>query len=260
MPALPPAAANHPKPLAMGAAIAALAAIILLAPGAGFSLAQDAPAAGLPPQASARADAQFEGELEVLYEEHEDGARLLHYLHVGNGRRLRLQFEGLAPDLETGSRVRARGRLQNEALTVSSNRGVEALAIASPNTFGSQRVIVILVNFQDNPSTPYSAASAYTTTFQAASNFYAENSYGQTSLSGDVFGWYTIPMSSTTCDTNQIAALADQAAVALGGANLSAYTRKIYGFPKIAACNWWGLGSVGGNPSRAWINGSYATQ
>jgi hypothetical protein len=37
---------------------------------------------------------------------------------------------------------------------------------------------------------------------------------------------------------------------------LSNYTRKVYAFPQVSGCTWWGLGSVGGNPSRAWINGS----
>jgi Metallo-peptidase family M12 len=50
--------------------------------------------------------------------------------------------------------------------------------------------------------------------------------------------------------------MADQAA-ADAGVNLSAYGRRLYGFPKTTACAWWGLGSVGGNPSRAWINGDY---
>ena len=45
--------------------------------------------------------------------------------------------------------------------------------------------------------------------------------------------------------------------------NLALYPRRVFGFPQTSACNWWGLGTVGGgsdaqNPSRAWINGPYS--
>jgi hypothetical protein len=232
-------------------------------PGSAPSLAQGGPPNGLPEQAAAQAEAQFEGELDVQYECDDRHSQLVHALHMANGRRLRLRFDGAPPDLPSGSRVRVKGRFQDEetlALSAADAGSVQALSIASPNTFGEQRVIVILVNFQDNPSIPYSAASAYTTTFQSTSSFYAENSYGQTSLAGDVYGWYTIPMSGSVCDTSQIATLAEQAAVNIGGANLSAYSRRIYAFPNIAACTFWGRGSVGGSPSRAWVNGTYNTQ
>ena len=118
---------------------------------------------------------------------------------------------------------------------------------------------MILVNFQDNPSIPYNYSTAQDVTFNSTNAFYLENSYGQTWLTGDVFGWYTLPMSTGTCDYNQVASLADQAAAAQG-VNLSQYTRRIYAFPQSGGCSWWGLGTIGGNPSRAWINGSYAVK
>src|SRR6185295_12440931 len=43
------------------------------------------------------------------------------------------------------------------------------------------------------------------------------------------------------------------------GASLAAYKRFVYVFPQ-NACQWWGLGTVGGNPSHAWINGTVALQ
>jgi hypothetical protein len=36
---------------------------------------------------------------------------------------------------------------------------------------------------------------------------------------------------------------------------LSDFKRKIYAFPQ-TGCGWWGLSSVGGNPSQSWINGT----
>jgi hypothetical protein len=93
-------------------------------------------------------------------------------------------------------------------------------------------------------------------TFTTTSNYYRENTYQKTWLSGMVVGWFTIAANSTSCATGTWASLAEQAA-SNAGVNVGAYARRIYAFPKTSACSWWGLGTVGGNPSRAWVNGSY---
>ncbi len=210
----------------------------------------------LPPQATSDAQAQFEGELEVQYEESANGGRLLHFLKTGN-QRLRLQFAAEPPtNLLTGTRVRVRGTLQGNTLALGGSESVQALALPTSNTFGAQQTLVILVNFLDKPSIPFDLSSAYATTFQKTSDFFLENSYQQTSLTGNVYGWYTIAMDSTTCDTTQIASLAEEAATA-HGVNVSTYPRRIYAFPQTSACAWWGLATVGGNPSQGWINGPY---
>ena len=53
--------------------------------------------------------------------------------------------------------------------------------------------------------------------------------------------------------------LATQArqAAQTAGTNVSSYSRFVYAFPSVAACGWSGLGTVGGNPSGAWINGGF---
>ena len=91
----------------------------------------------------------------------------------------------------------------------------------------------------------------------SVTNFFYEASYQQTSLTGNVFGPYTISISSTgtACDYYGIAMAAEQAATA-AGVSLSSYTRRVYAFPS-NGCGWWGLGTVGGYPSMAWINGSF---
>jgi Gametolysin peptidase M11/NPCBM-associated, NEW3 domain of alpha-galactosidase len=206
--------------------------------------------------APAPAVAQIDGELEVLYEDFNGGARLRHFLRTAN-RRFELTFASERPNLTHGTRVRARGTLQSNTLKLSSDlASVQTLAMASPNTFGIQQALVILFNFQDNKAQPYTVASAQAVTFSQTNNYYLENTYQQTSFSGAVAGWYTIPANSTMCDTNTWATLADQAATD-AGINVAGYPRRVYAFPKVSACGWWGLGSVGGNPSRAFINGDY---
>jgi len=212
---------------------------------------------------------QVEGVLEHLHEDWPTESRNLYFLKTMGGERLSLHFAAGPPShVLTGHRIRVRGRRVGQTLTLDPGAGVELLnldgtsipaapttsAAVLPNTLGAQRTVVILVNFQDNPIQPYTLADARSVIFGTTSNFFLENSYQQTWLSGDVVGWYTIPMASTVCDIPSLDSYAESAATA-AGINLSAYTHRVYVFPP-NACGWTGSATVGGNPSRAWINGS----
>jgi gametolysin peptidase M11 len=204
---------------------------------------------------------QLEGTLEVLHEDRDPGSRYRYFLQTA-AERLELIFATDAPALQSGDRVRARGRRSNGVLSLSGSGDVQTLAAALPNTFGAQKTILILVNFYDKATEPYSVSTAQSV-MNTTSNFDLENSFTQTWLTGvtnasaaaDVAGWFTINQSYTVCDYSTTASLAEQAATA-AGINLSQYGRRVYAFPQ-NACTWWGLGTVGGNPSRAWVNGSF---
>jgi hypothetical protein len=142
-----------------------------------------------------------------------------------------------------------------EILELNSGESVSqpsSALVVSGNPIGQHRVLVILVNFQDKQTQPFTREQAQTIMFGTTNNFYREASYGQTWLSGDVYGWYTIPVSSAICDTTAIANSAQQAAAG-AGANLASYDHLVYAFPQ-NACTWQGRGSVGGSPSQAWVN------
>ena len=215
--------------------------------------------AGLPSsvQADIEQDVDIEGTLEVLHEDGADYHRYHYGLDTAMGR-LRLHFAENAPDsLATGARVRVRGlKLETELAAGSGSASVQTVSTALPNTFGPQQTLVILVNFQDKVTQPYTVEHARNVTFGTTSNFDLENSYGQTWLTGDVVGWFTIPVSSTVCDHHGIRTRAREAATA-AGVNVSAYARHVFAFPA-NACTWWGLGTVGGNPSSAWVRGTYS--
>lgn len=214
--------------------------------------------ASLPPQVQAyvEQDVKTDGELQVLHEDWANSSRFSYFLKTSAGERLSLHFAKDAPRLLTGSRVRVSGvRLNGKVAAQSGSTSVQTLALAAPNTFGQQKTLVMLVNFLDNTSQPYTPSDAQGVVFSTTSGFYQENSAGQTSLTGAVTPWMTLPMSSSGCNYSQIASLANQAAQA-AGYNLSNYSRYVYGFPSIG-CGWWGLGTVGGNPSQAWITGSF---
>ena len=195
-----------------------------------------------------------EGTLEVLHEDRDDGSRYHYFLKSARGK-LSLHFAKHPPGLHTGVKVRVKGIRLGQVLALSSGQtDVQALPTALPNTFGPQQVAVFLVNFQDLPIQPYTPDFARSVILATTSDFDKENSYQQTWFTGDVFGWFTIPLSSTVCDYWTLAQQARSAATA-AGVNLSAYNRYVFAFAQ-NACGWWGLGSVGGNPSYAWINGS----
>ena len=194
------------------------------------------------------------GELEVLHADHVDAA-FDHYvrtLSTPSGR-FALHFAGDAPDAQTGSRVRVQGVRIGSAIAVPGHADVLVdKAAAMPFTTGAQRTLAILVNFQNAPVQPYPVSQVENLMFGTTSAFDYEASYQQTTVTGDVAGWFTIPLSSGTCDYVGIMNYA-QAAARNAGYVLSDYRRYVYIFPT-TTCAWWGLGTVGGNPSHAWVH------
>jgi len=215
--------------------------------------------------AAAGAAVDVEGEFVVIHEDFKHSSRYLYFLNTPSGQ-VPLYFNSKPPtNFLTGAHVRVHGTVdQSGTLILASGGSVTTLSTATtsstaplPNTFGAQSTAVILVNFQDAPSNqPWTPAQVQSEVFgtSGTSGFFKEASYGQTWLTGNVYGWYTIAVSSTTCNTNQIATDANNAASG-SGANLSAYTRFVYIFPYNSTCGWSGTATIGGNPSQSWING-----
>lgn len=214
--------------------------------------------AGLPAtvQSSVEQRVQLEGKLEVVYQDSHTSGRLRHFLVVGQ-QRVELKFAQNPPThLLTGAIVRVQGVQLEQKVAVASGTSSTSLQTVStapmPKAMGAQNTLVILVNFQNNTNQPYTASYASDETFVKNSNYYLENSFGQTWFTGDVVGWYTLPISST-CDYGTIATYANQAATA-AGVNLGAYQRFVYAFPSVS-CGWWGTAYVGG--TQAWVDGAY---
>jgi hypothetical protein len=208
---------------------------------------------------------QLDGQLEILHQDFKDGRGLYYYfLKKADGTRVPLQFTKQPPThLLTGARIRVDGQLSGGSLVLySGNTSVTTTTTTVsqssspvPNTFGAQSTLVILVNFQDYAVQPYTVADAQNMFFGTLNNFITENSYGQTSITGAVVGWFTIPDSISTCNMSQIGVDAQNAAIA-AGTTLSNYTRYVYAFPYNTVCGWAGSSYVGGNPSQNWINGN----
>jgi len=208
--------------------------------------------------ALAQSPSSHEGTLEIFHEDSPAGARFEYVLHTNNGR-FALQFAGSPPThLLTGAKVRVKGVKAGNTLAVGSdNASVQTVTAAPvPNALGELRTLLILVNFSDAPTQPYTPDAARSMMFDTTSRFYLENSFQQTWLGGDVAGWFTIATTSTVCDTFAITTQAEAAASAVG-INVAAYQHRVYAFPQNDTCLFWGKSTVGGNPSRAWINGDF---
>lgn len=143
-------------------------------------------------------------------------------------------------------------RLTAAALSVLAAAAAMASAHAALPTTGEQRTAVLLVNFQDDTSRPITPTDARAMVFGQVSDFYWEASYGKTFLSGDVYGWFTIPVSRDTCDTALFAREADR--LALGaGVDVNAFDRVVYVMPD-NVCSGAGYNSGADTlPARTWL-------
>lgn len=174
-----------------------------------------------------------------------------------SGALYRLRFSGRERrDLRTGDRLRVRGRKQDAEIVLQADGAtVQPVEVSAAAVAGEQKTIVIGINFQ-NAVLECSQAQIQGFVFdgaQSVNGLYQETSLGNLWLTGNVVGPYTINYNSSgACDYSAWATAADAAATS-AGVNLSQYARKVYVFPKVNGCGWAGLGTVGGNPSRAWI-------
>jgi hypothetical protein len=119
-----------------------------------------------------------------------------------------VDLEGPIPGEDVGREVEVRGELLGSSIRVAEG-GVRVLSPSSPSApaaaITSRTVAVILINFTNDTSQPYSPAFANGIVFtnpDSVAAFYAEESYGQlASFTGTVYGWYTINYdSSVGCD------------------------------------------------------------
>lgn len=194
------------------------------------------------------------------------------YFLLGADRsRIPLLFDGPPPAARTGDTVTFQGTSTPDGVVVNTNAGGgSGLTVIRSDAFtpGAKKVAVLLVNFTNDTSQPWTVAQARSIVFASAESpngYHQENSFNQISLAGkvsaggDVFGWYTLPVSNTSCNEDTWQADADAAAAA-AGVDLSGYDNKIYVFPDTPSCGWAGLGTIGGAPGLTWVNGELDTR
>lgn len=207
---------------------------------------------------------ELQGTLENFYEDNtaDNNVLLRRFLVTAQGKRIELEIPEQSIEHGFGSQVTAGGvLLENDgqeltymlATTSQSVTSTEPANTPITQTTGDQNTLVILVNFADDTSEPFSHTQVNQAIFGDVNAYMYDNSFGQLSLHGDISGWHTLSLSSGNCDTNAIRDAANAAATN-DGANINAYQRIVYVFPN-NACSFAGAASVGGSPSYVWLNG-----
>lgn len=140
-------------------------------------------------------------------------------------------------------------------LSVAPTGEVNAAVPNNPAT-GAQNTLVLLVNFRDSGLTPWPVSEAQAAVFGDADSYFRAVSNGRMWLTGDVRGWFTLPIDST-CDTAAISQYAD-AAARNAGIDLTHYGRFLYVYAGTAQCRAAGASSMTRYPSQTFLNGSLA--
>ena len=134
----------------------------------------------------------------------------LQYSLLTGTESLRLIFEDPkdAEKIPSGSRVEVTGYRTGKQLTVPVGSDAKARpnphirtmsAAPAPKTVGQRNVAVLLVNFQNDQSQPVDSTTVGSQVFGDTNSYYQENSYGNLSIVGDVYGYLTLSMTSA-CD------------------------------------------------------------
>jgi hypothetical protein len=137
--------------------------------------------------------------------------------------------------------------------------GVQTLGTTQALT--TKRLAVLLINFTGNTGQPFTTQQTSDAFFGASpaysvNTLYQEQSYGTWSVSGDVFGYYTVNGNLSTCDWSTWGSLARTAATN-AGVNLNNYTNVVHVFVGQGTCGWSGLAYLPGNWS--FLNGNIST-
>jgi M6 family metalloprotease-like protein len=179
---------------------------------------------------------------------------------------VRVSFSGDGPHHLSGRMVKVHGPSSVDGSIVANDVTLTGEDVASPSastydttTAGRQRTTaVILLNFADRPVQTVSVERARGLVFgprQSVNTYLFETSFGGQALqgaldpaAGDVFGWYTVPYTSTsTCSPSTWSAAARQMAAADGFAE-AAYDKVITIMPK-ASCQFRGTAELPGKNS-----------
>ena len=202
--------------------------------------------------------ATFEGRYVVRHSDDFGGGKAVFQpaLELANGDVKELVFSpGRKPSVNPGSRVRLRGEARgNKIVVADGSTQVTGSGSTTAAATATKRVAVVLFTFSNattQPYTPAYAAGVAFTNSDSVAAYYAQSSWGQLTLTGDVYGWYQIASTNTSCSYSTWANQANQAAAA-AGVDLASYDYIAYGFPE-SSCGWAGLAYMPGKYS--WLNG-----
>ena len=159
-----------------------------------------------------------------------------------------------------GSTVEVSGVAEGRAIRVAQGgiRPLQSEPMTAASAPESMHIAVILFNFTNDTSQPYTPADARGALFDSPDSvaaFYREQSFGKlNSLTGTVYGWYTINAASDAGCNTDIWAQAAAAAAAGDGFSAASFTNVVSAFPSTNECPFAGLAMMPGTES--WNNGA----
>jgi len=118
-----------------------------------------------------------------------------------------------------------------------------------PNVLGAQKLLVIPVNFQTDPSEPWSQDEVSQRIFGDADAYFRDVSLERTWFEGDITTWVTVHRDPAVCDPLGIATDAETQAAKLGY-DAAGYDHVVYLVPALN-CSWAGIGGSG----KVWVRG-----
>jgi M6 family metalloprotease-like protein len=177
-------------------------------------------------------------------------AETVHILTLDDGRDLEAVFQpGIEPP-QPGSRATLAGRVVDGRLLVDRVLGSTMTVGGLPNSpVGEQRFVIALIRFQNDPpgnenvTIPQVQDKMFNPAY-SVTDWFDEASYGKTFATGDVFGWFTLPM-DRACNASQWRSLVIPMLDPL--TDLTQYNRLYIMVPQAGGCTWGGLGTLGTN-------------
>src|SRR5690349_9491117 len=198
------------------------------------------------------------GTLHARIASFDDHAETYYRLVRDDGEEISLDFGRVEMRLRPGQRIAVRGPRTNGRIEVDGYDVVRSRKELSesrqPLTGAAKRTFRIAAISLD---ATVDAAKMKTRIFSdkdGPAAFYRDNSYGDWTMEGDVFGPYTVPIANCQ-ESNLWNIAADaKAAAAADGIDPSKYDNFMYFVPASAGCSWGGIAEVGVNEVRGFAN------
>ena len=177
-------------------------------------------------------------------------------IYTGTSGLIPVEMDSVEAGRLAGKRVSVQGEKHGDTLVAAAGGVQQTGGSVVAAATGTKRIAVLLVNFTNDTAQPWTTAAVRGVVFDnpgSVAAYYQDASVGQLTLSGDVYGWLTIPDDNAGCDYSGWGGLARTAATN-AGVNLSNYTNVVYAWPSASSCAWAGLAYLPGRDS--FINGS----
>ncbi len=198
----------------------------------------------------------YEGTLEVVHADFfEDGVSNTTYtLSRSDSHKIELHPAGnIHVGLESGQKIRVKGVLiDNEMIFDATNSisqgqdfrgGIDIIMQpGNPPVLGEQKTVFLLVNFRNTSQPNLTTGQVSDLLTNTLNPYYVENSFGKISVTGDVFGWYTLDIDQS-CNYSTVRSQAISASD--NDVYFPNYSRLVIIAPFGPSCGWSGIAIIG---------------